>query len=198
MCCSAAYAYTLHAMCCSAACGIPICCMRCAVPLHACTLHAMCCSAACSLAACDVPLHAYMLHMMCCPTACFLAACVVPQLLFHHLPLHPNQSIRSAGWSTRPTTWQSLDPLPDANTLADTNCPATRAPPPTQAEDSRWHHQSHLPPVATNSFRGQTDRRSRKDQAKPFQSGADPRGGVCAAHPGRHDRVYNKCDGHKL
>ena len=137
------HAYTLHVMCCSAACSIPICCMRCAVPLHAYMLHAMCCSAACLYAArdvlfrcmlircmqCAVPLHAYMLHAMCCSTACFLAACDVPQTLFHHLPLHLNQSIRSAGWSTRPATWQSLDPLSDANTLADANCPAARAPP---------------------------------------------------------------------
>jgi hypothetical protein len=82
----------------------------------------------------------------------------------------------------------------------------TRSASPTRAEHSRRRYRSRSPPFATNSpYRGQADkhprdggRRTRKDQAEFFQSGADPRGGVCATCLGRHEHSYSKCDGRKL
>ena len=93
-----------------------------------------------------------------------------------------------------------------ASTSVDARAPSrrqrgrSRSPP--RAESSRRQRRSRSP------YRGQEslpDRReksvrdiSRRIKTEVFQSGAGPRGGVCAVCLGRHDHTFAKCDNTRL
>ena len=76
----------------------------------------------------------------------------------------------------------------------------SRSPP--RAESSRRQRRSRSP---TRGHEYQADRReksakdsSRHIKTEVFQSGAGPRGGVCAVCLGRHEHAFTKCDNTKL
>jgi hypothetical protein len=82
----------------------------------------------------------------------------------------------------------------------------TRSASPTRAEPSRRRYRSRSPPTFNEPPpRWQVERRPREDSRRPrkdkgefFQSGADPRGGVCAACLGRREHPFIRCEGRKL
>src|SRR6266702_2627979 len=63
---------------------------------------------------------------------------------------------------------------------------------------SRSPHSSHESPSDRLEKRARDNRRTRHDKPEFFQSGAGPRGGVCAVCLGRHKHAFTKCDWHQL
>ena len=78
----------------------------------------------------------------------------------------------------------------------------SRSRSPYRAESSRKRRRSPSPhdQESPSDRREKRARNSTKYTKKPefFQSGAGPRGGVCAACLGRHDHPFAKCEGAKL
>lgn len=81
-----------------------------------------------------------------------------------------------------------------------------RSASPVYAGPSRRRHRSRSPPIVDDSPPyHRVEKRSRdssgrpkKDRSEFFQSGAGPRGGVCAICLGRHEHSFARCEARSL
>ena len=74
-----------------------------------------------------------------------------------------------------------------------------RADPPRRRRRSRSPLQRHgSPPERVERRARDSNRPLRRSRPEVFQSGAAPRGGVCAVCLGRHEHIFAKCEEAKL